>query len=108
MIAWILATQSQLASSQGVQLTPADFGAPADLAVYTPRQLGAGSAAAANCPYGTSEDQQRPPMAPANGLGQLNRGKAALMVKAVHAQGDAATQALYAKERNQRGHNIFG
>lgn len=105
MIAWILATQCQLASSQGVQLTPADFGAPADLVAYTPRQHGAGFM---NCPYGTSEDQQRPPMAPANGLGQLNRGKAALMVKAVHAQGDAATQALYAKERNQRGHNIFG
>merc|ERR1740138_1030957 len=95
---------AQIAASQGYQLTLADFGAPAEL-VYTPRQHVAHHAM--QSPFGTSEDE-RQPIAPANGLGGLNRGQAALVVKAAQANGDAHMQAQMAKERNQRGHGIFG
>lgn len=94
MIAWLLYVQCQIASMQGLSLTPSDFGAPADTLTYRPRQ--------------------HQIMAPSNGAqhdtigDHLNQGKAALMVQAIHAQFDATTQATMARERNQRGSHIFG
>jgi len=107
MIHWLLTAQCMLAESQGLQLTPADFGAPNDLVGHSHGAEPSGYQMAT--PYGTAADQhsapvgykgQAPPRAP-----MTNQTNSAAAMQAHY---DATSQAQAARLRNQQGSNIFG
>jgi len=102
MIFWLLSVQCMVAQSEGLQLTPADFGAPDDL-VEGGAAPPARNPYAMASPFGTEVDvkaapQRQPMNAMPNGT-ELN--------ERAMAHENACYQAQQTRLRNQ-GSNIFG